>query len=77
MQLIIIAIVTVLFILSAGTGLDRGIKYLSNANLFLAIILFISFFISWSYRIPVGFIHYDVRGICSEFIVYGIASRSF
>ncbi|WP_412760945.1 BCCT family transporter [Paenibacillus validus] len=42
-QLIIIAIVTVLFILSAGTGLDRGIKYLSNANLFLAVILFISF----------------------------------
>ncbi|WP_274361764.1 glycine betaine uptake BCCT transporter [Paenibacillus thermotolerans] len=38
-QLIIIAVVTVLFLLSAGTGLDRGIKYLSNANMVLAVIL--------------------------------------
>ncbi|OAS86608.1 MULTISPECIES: glycine betaine uptake BCCT transporter [Metabacillus] len=42
-QLIIIAIVTVLFILSAGTGLQKGIKFLSNANLVLAVILLILF----------------------------------
>ncbi|WP_309122150.1 BCCT family transporter [Paenibacillus sp.] len=39
-QLAIIAVVTVLFILSAGTGLKRGITYLSNINMALAAILF-------------------------------------
>ncbi|WP_257350615.1 glycine betaine uptake BCCT transporter [Pseudalkalibacillus decolorationis] len=38
-QLIIIAVVTVLFILSASTGLNKGIKYLSNINIVLAILL--------------------------------------
>lgn len=51
-QLIIIAIVTVLFLLSASTGLQKGIKYLSNANLILAVILlFAMLFLS-----PTGFI---------------------
>ncbi|WP_349410347.1 glycine betaine uptake BCCT transporter [Pseudalkalibacillus sp. SCS-8] len=36
-QLVIIAVVTVLFILSASTGLNKGIKYLSNTNIVLAI----------------------------------------
>ncbi|TLS37692.1 glycine betaine uptake BCCT transporter [Pseudalkalibacillus caeni] len=36
-QLIIIAIVTVLYMLSASTGLSKGIKYLSNTNIVLAI----------------------------------------
>ena len=39
-QLIIIAVVTVIFTISAGTGIKRGIKYLSNANMILAVILF-------------------------------------
>jgi glycine betaine transporter len=38
-QLIIIIIVTVLYMLSASTGLDKGIALLSNANIFLAIAL--------------------------------------
>ncbi|WP_453997233.1 glycine betaine uptake BCCT transporter [Bacillus nitroreducens] len=38
-QLIVIAIVTVLFMLSAQTGLNKGIKYLSNLNIILAISL--------------------------------------
>jgi glycine betaine transporter len=38
-QLILIAIVTVLFMLSAQTGLQRGIKYLSNLNMILALSL--------------------------------------
>lgn len=41
MQLIIIAIVTVLFMLSAYSGLSKGIKYLSNTNLILAFLLMI------------------------------------
>jgi len=40
-QLVIIAIVTVLFTYSASTGLDKGIKYLSNTNVFIAIALLI------------------------------------
>lgn len=38
-QFIIIAIVTVLFIMSAWSGLSKGIKYLSNANIVLALAL--------------------------------------
>ena len=40
-QLVIIAIVTVLFMLSAQTGLDKGIKYLSNTNIIFAFALMI------------------------------------
>jgi glycine betaine transporter len=40
-QLIIISIVTVLFILSASTGIQKGIKYLSNLNMGLAVTIFI------------------------------------
>ncbi|WP_284140951.1 MULTISPECIES: BCCT family transporter [unclassified Virgibacillus] len=38
-QLIIILIVTVLYMASAMTGLNKGIKYLSNANIVLALVL--------------------------------------
>ena len=38
-QFIIIAVVTVLFIASAWSGLSRGIKYLSNINLVIALVL--------------------------------------
>ena len=38
-QFFIIAVVTVLFIASAWSGLSRGIKYLSNTNLVLALAL--------------------------------------
>ncbi len=40
-QIIIIIVVTVLFIISASTGLDKGIKILSNANLIIAVLLMI------------------------------------
>src|SRR5699024_2921874 len=38
-QFVIIAVVTVLFIASAWSGLSKGIKYLSNTNLVVAVIL--------------------------------------
>ncbi len=38
-QFVIIAVVTVLFIASAWSGLSKGIKYLSNTNLIVAVIL--------------------------------------
>ena len=40
-QIIIIIVVTVLFIFSAWSGLSRGIKYLSNINLILAVALLV------------------------------------
>ncbi|UCZ55186.1 BCCT family transporter [Bacillus shivajii] len=44
-QFIIVLIVTVLFLLSAYTGLKRGIKILSNVNMTLAVLLFLIMFI--------------------------------
>ncbi|CAI9386920.1 MULTISPECIES: glycine betaine uptake BCCT transporter [Bacillaceae] len=44
-QFIIIVIVTVLFLLSALTGLGKGIKILSNTNMILAFVLFLIVFI--------------------------------
>lgn len=44
-QFIIIAIVTVLFLLSAWSGLGKGIKILSNANMLLAAALFLLMFL--------------------------------
>ncbi len=41
-QLIIIAIVTVLFMISAWSGLSKGIKYLSNTNMVLAVLLLLA-----------------------------------
>ncbi|MEN1967543.1 BCCT family transporter [Lentibacillus sp. N15] len=41
-QLIIIIVVTVLFMLSAYSGLGKGIKYLSNTNMALAGLLFVA-----------------------------------
>ncbi|WP_130860334.1 BCCT family transporter [Gracilibacillus phocaeensis] len=41
-QGIIIAIATILFLISAWTGLSKGIQYLSNLNLILAGLLFIT-----------------------------------
>ncbi len=43
-QLIIIAIVTVLFMMSAWSGLSKGIKYLSNTNMILALALLLLMF---------------------------------
>ncbi len=44
-QLIIVAIVTVLFLMSAWTGLSKGIKFLSNTNMVLAVVLLLLIFI--------------------------------
>jgi len=40
-QLVIIGVVTVLFMISAWTGLSKGIKYLSNTNMVLAVLLLV------------------------------------
>ncbi|HAQ08589.1 MAG TPA: choline transporter [Bacillus bacterium] len=44
-QLVIVLIVTVLFMISAWTGLGKGIRILSNTNMLLAVLLFLLMFI--------------------------------
>ncbi len=44
-QIIIIAIITVLFMISAMTGIGRGIRYLSNLNMVLAAFLLLFIFV--------------------------------
>jgi len=41
-QFLIIAVVTILFLASAWSGLSKGIKYLSNTNMVLSVILMIT-----------------------------------
>src|SRR5699024_1181123 len=43
LSLTIIAIVTVLYLTSAMTGINKGIKYLSNSNLVLANLIMVFF----------------------------------
>lgn len=45
MQIIIIVVATVLFLLSSSTGLEKGIKILSNINIAIALLLMIFVFI--------------------------------
>ncbi|MBG9812399.1 choline transporter, partial [Bacillus endophyticus] len=44
-QFLIVLVVTILFIISALTGLGKGIKILSNANMAIALVLFLLTFI--------------------------------
>jgi glycine betaine transporter len=44
-QLLIVLVVTVLFMISAWSGLGKGIKILSNTNMLLALLLFLLMFI--------------------------------
>nr|WP_285839928.1 BCCT family transporter [Alkalihalophilus marmarensis] len=44
-QMLIMGIITVLFIVSANTGISKGIKYLSNANMSIAVVLFFAMLI--------------------------------
>ena len=42
MSMIIIAVMTVCFLLSACTGVDKGIKILSNINMVVAILILLA-----------------------------------
>tara|TARA_Y100000589_G_scaffold307796_1_gene323786 strand:+ start:73 stop:1878 length:1806 start_codon:yes stop_codon:yes gene_type:complete len=45
LQIMVLAAVTILFLISATTGLDKGIKILSNLNIIVAILLMIFVFL--------------------------------
>ena len=58
----IVAAVTVLFILSAGTGVKRGIKWLRNANMGLDVILMFAFiFILCNLLVDITYAYLDPR----------------
>ena len=42
--MVITGVVTLIYLWSASTGIQRGIKYLSNTNIILAFVLLLSFF---------------------------------
>jgi len=44
-QVIIIVVITILFLISATTGLDKGIKILSNTNIIIAVLLLLFVFL--------------------------------
>ncbi|WP_240377998.1 BCCT family transporter [Bacillus piscicola] len=44
-QIIVILILTVMFILSASTGIERGIKWLSNINIVIALLIMVLIFV--------------------------------
>ncbi|KMJ55370.1 glycine/betaine ABC transporter permease [Bacillus sp. LL01] len=44
-QMAIMGIITVLFLISANTGISKGIKYLSNTNMSIAVVLFFTMLI--------------------------------
>jgi glycine betaine transporter len=72
-QLILIAAIFVMYMLSATTGLDKGVKYLSNLNLALALVLLLfmlimgpTVFILESFTLALGdyvtnFVQYSLR----------------
>ena len=67
-QLVLIAIFAVLYLTSAQTGLDRGIKYLSNLNFSLAGILLVSFLFFRANRI-----YYEIFHIYTRFLYWSFA----
>ena len=44
-QVVIIIVITILFLISATTGLDKGIKILSNTNIIIAVLLLLFVFL--------------------------------
>ncbi len=44
-QIIVIAIIFVLYMISAATGIDKGIRYLSNLNMVLGVLLVVFLFV--------------------------------
>ncbi|WP_199617030.1 glycine betaine uptake BCCT transporter [Paenibacillus alkalitolerans] len=76
-QFIIIAVVTVLFILSAGTGVKRGIKYLSNTNMVLAVVLFVFFLFLGPTVFLLDLITTTFGGYVQNLIVMGLRLAPF
>lgn len=76
-QIIIISVVTILFIASAVTGLDKGILYLSNANVILAgILMALTFILGPSLEIINSFTN-GIGSFLSGFVKESFSINSF
>ncbi len=69
-QIVIIIVVTILFIASAWSGMSKGIKYLSNINMVLAVILLDSCYHSWTYFIDFQYIYRYNRTLLAKLTPY-------
>ena len=47
LAVVIIAVLTLLFVISAVSGVERGVQWLSNFNMVLAVVLLL-FILSWA-----------------------------
>ena len=65
-QLVLIAVVTALYLLSAQTGLQRGIKYLSHVNMVLAIALMGFLLFLGPTTVHHGGLYISLRGLSSQ-----------
>lgn len=63
-QMIIAAVMLVTYLLSSSTGLNRGIKWLSNLNLSLCLLLLV---FVWADRIYFGYVYIRLRRLYNEF----------
>ncbi|MUV38674.1 Glycine betaine transporter BetL [Lentibacillus sp. JNUCC-1] len=68
MQLLVLTVTTVLFIMSAWSGIGRGIKYLSNINMGLGTILFIMLFVIGPTLYILDMFTQAVGGYISDFV---------
>nr|WP_144923246.1 BCCT family transporter [Paenibacillus bovis] len=71
-QAIIIFVVTVLFMISALTGLSKGIKILSNVNMGLAAVLFLAVFLLGSSVFTLNLFTDSLGGYFQNFINMGL-----
>lgn len=76
-QIIIIVTVTILFMISAVTGLDKGILFLSNANITLASVLMVLTLILGPTLAIVNSLTNGIGGFLSGFIRESFAISSF
>src|SRR5699024_2549337 len=65
-QITIIAVVTVLFMASAWSGLNKGIKYLSNINIALAVLLMLFLLFTGSTKFIMDFFTTTLGGYIQE-----------
>lgn len=71
-QLIVLAVATVLFIWSAWSGIGRGIKYLSNINMGLAALLLVLLFILGPSMYILNMFTHTLGGYLSDFFAMSL-----
>ncbi|WP_442857113.1 glycine betaine uptake BCCT transporter [Bacillus sp. FJAT-45037] len=76
-QMLIMGIITVLFIISANTGISKGIKYLSNINMSLAVLLVLAVLILGPTLFILNMFTTSLGGYIQNFIPMGLRLSPF